>query len=272
MILISAAKVILLIVTQVTTNVGCYLFLVSLLHRRLLANRNSFTLCAQLYVPQLIFLSVQQKITTRQRQLQEENICSSLGSSGIPPSMTEMARQQVQEDSWLHYIHRQEERSKDAGSPPGFFLCCLGPNPREQRCPPLGWVFVFQLYQSRVYKHRLQTHRFFSLRVLGPLTLTIILATITAPVPGPLVPYILLFLLLACDIPALPLTVSYELGCFPTVVTSLTQKADHAKQAVVHTAQSLAYGKIFFFFRASPQDHSVAGSSGVASTVSHMSS
>lgn len=82
-------------------------------------------------------------------------------------------------------------------------------------------------------------------------------------------PYILLFLLLALDLPALPLTVSHELDCFLTVVTSLTQQADHTKQAIVHTAESLAYGKIFFFFRASFQDHSVAGSSGY---VSHISS
>lgn len=81
-------------------------------------------------------------------------------------------------------------------------------------------------------------------------------------------PYILLFLLLALDLPALPLTVSHELDCFLTVVTSPTQQADHTKQAIVHTAQSLAYGKIFFFFRASFQDHSVAGSSRYVSHIS----
>lgn len=46
MILISAAEVTLLIVTQGITNVGCYLFLVSLTFRRLLANTLCSALCA----------------------------------------------------------------------------------------------------------------------------------------------------------------------------------------------------------------------------------
>lgn len=113
--------------------------------------------------------------------------------------------------------------------------------------------------------------RFLSLVVLDPLTLTIILAISHSPCPRTPCPLHFTLPSLIIWHPTLPLTVSHELGCSPTVVTSPTQKADHTKQMIVHTAQSLAYGKIFFFFCSSSQDHSEAGSSGVASTACHIS-